>query len=111
MMGLADMLIKLELQYDTRAALEFCDHLGFLMTNKKQYFRELDELGRIVPPVAFRKKLHIEPGDALEFWMEGDTIVMKKVEPSCTFCGKKIDVITYKDSNICKTCLEELKKL
>ena len=33
-MGLADMLIKLELQYDTREALAFCDHLGFLMTNE-----------------------------------------------------------------------------
>ena len=59
------------------------------MSGKKQYFRELDELGRIVPPVAFRKKLHIEPGDALEFWMDNDTIVMKKVEPSCTFAEEK----------------------
>ena len=33
-MGLADMLIKLELQYDTQAALDFCDRLGFVMTNE-----------------------------------------------------------------------------
>lgn len=81
------------------------------LADKKQYFRELDELGRIVPPVAFRKKLHIEPGDALEFWMSGDTIVMKKAEPVCAFCGSKNEVISFKDSNVCKACVEQLKKI
>lgn len=81
------------------------------MSDKKQYFRELDELGRIVPPVAFRKKLHIEPGDALEFWMNGDTIVMKKVEPVCAFCGSKKDLLKYRDANVCGVCFEEIKKI
>ena len=81
------------------------------LADKKQYFRELDELGRIVPPVAFRKKLHIEPGDELEFWMDGDTIVMKKIEPACAFCGSKKAVVSFKDSNVCKCCVEQLKKI
>ena len=33
-MGLADMLIKLGLQYDTVEAQRFCDHLGFIMANE-----------------------------------------------------------------------------
>ena len=36
-MGLADMLIKLELQYDTKEAQEFCNRLGFMMTNEAIY--------------------------------------------------------------------------
>lgn len=33
-MGLADMLIKMELKYDSLEAQEFCDWLGFVMTNE-----------------------------------------------------------------------------
>ena len=33
-MGIADMLIKLGLQYDTVEAQRFCDHLGFMMANE-----------------------------------------------------------------------------
>ena len=36
-MGLADMLIKLGLQYDTDEAQRFCDHLGFIMANEVIY--------------------------------------------------------------------------
>ena len=36
-MGLADMLIKLELQYDTKEAQEFCNRLGFIMANEAIY--------------------------------------------------------------------------
>ena len=33
-MGLADMLIKLGLRYDTDGAQRFCDHLGFILANE-----------------------------------------------------------------------------
>ena len=33
-MGLADMLINMELKYDSPEAQEFCDWLGFIMTNE-----------------------------------------------------------------------------
>ena len=33
-MGIADMLIKLGLKYDTVEAQRFCDHLGFIMANE-----------------------------------------------------------------------------
>lgn len=36
-MGIADMLIKLELQYDTKEAQEFCDQIGFIMANEAIY--------------------------------------------------------------------------
>ena len=36
-MGIADMLIKLELQYDTKEAQKFCDQIGFIMANEAIY--------------------------------------------------------------------------
>ena len=76
---------------------------------KRRYFREIDELGRVVPPAPFRKKLHIKPGDELEFWLDGETIVMKKVENSCSLCGKTGDLILFKEGFLCKNCQKELK--
>lgn len=36
-MGIADMLIKLGMKYDTEEAQNFCDHLGFIMANEAIY--------------------------------------------------------------------------
>ena len=40
-MGLADMLIKLGIQYDTDEAQKFCNHLGFMMANEVIYANAL----------------------------------------------------------------------
>ena len=36
-MGIADMLIKLGLQYDTKEAQKFCDQIGFMLANEAIY--------------------------------------------------------------------------
>ena len=35
----------------------------------------------------------------------------KKYEPACVFCGNAKDVETFNGKNICKNCLDEIKKL
>ena len=72
--------------------------------------RKVDELGRIVLPIELRRTLEIAERDSLEIYVEGSTIILKKYEPACIFCGDAKDVITYKGRNICKNCLEEMKK-
>lgn len=71
--------------------------------------RQVDELGRITLPIELRRTLEINEKDSLEIFVEGNTIVLKKYEPSCMFCGNARNVISYKDRNICADCLEELK--
>jgi len=71
--------------------------------------RKVDELGRIVLPIELRRTLEIAIKDALEIYVEGNTIILKKYEPSCVFCGNAKNVVSYKDKNICQDCLEELK--
>ena len=70
--------------------------------------RRVDELGRVVIPKEIRKKLSIEEKDPMEIYVEGHSIVLKKVEEKCIFCGKSKDLINYKDKLICKKCLSEL---
>ena len=71
--------------------------------------RRVDELGRIVIPIELRRTLDIAEKDALEIYVDGEQIILKKYEPACIFCGDARDVINYKGKNICKNCMEELK--
>lgn len=73
--------------------------------------RKVDELGRIVLPIELRRTLEIAERDSLEIYVEGSTIILKKYEPACIFCGDAKDVVNYKGRNICKNCLNEMKKL
>ncbi|MFT8315212.1 MAG: AbrB/MazE/SpoVT family DNA-binding domain-containing protein [Clostridium sp.] len=72
--------------------------------------RRVDELGRIVIPIELRRTLNIAEKDALEIYVDGEQIILKKYEPACIFCGDARDVTNYKGKNICKSCLEELKQ-
>lgn len=74
--------------------------------------RGVDGLGRIVIPKEIRKAFDITDNeDSLEIFTEGNMIILKKYEPCCTFCGEAKDVLTYKDRNICPSCLEDIKTL
>ena len=70
--------------------------------------RKVDELGRIVLPIELRRTMGIEVKDALEIYVDGDHIVLKKYEPSCVFCGNAKDIIHFKGKNVCSDCAHEL---
>lgn len=70
--------------------------------------RKVDELGRIVLPIELRRTMNIEVKDALEIYVDGDQIVLKKYEPSCIFCGNAKEIIHYKGKNVCSACAHEL---
>ena len=48
--------------------------------------RKVDELGRIVLPIEMRRTLDIAEKDALEIYVEGSSVILKKYKPSCIFC-------------------------
>ena len=70
--------------------------------------RKVDELGRIVLPIELRRTLDIEVKDALEIYVDGAQIILKKYEPACIFCGNAKDIVNYKGKNICRDCLAEM---
>jgi transcriptional pleiotropic regulator of transition state genes len=73
--------------------------------------RKIDELGRIVLPIELRRTLDISEKDALEIYVEGTSIVLRKYEPSCIFCGSDRNVFDYKGRNICPFCAKELGQI
>ena len=73
--------------------------------------RKVDELGRIVLPIELRRSMDIAERDAIEIYVDGASIILRKYEPTCIFCGDAKNVINYRGKNICPNCLKEMKKL
>ena len=73
--------------------------------------RKVDELGRIVLPIELRRTLDIVEKDAIEIYVDGASIILKKYEPTCVFCGNADNVKLVKGKYVCADCLEEMKKL
>ena len=73
--------------------------------------RKVDELGRIVLPIELRRTMDIAEKDAIENYVDGASIILRKYEPTCIFCGDAKNVINYRGKNICPNCLKEMKKL
>ena len=71
----------------------------------------MDELGRVVIPIEIRNQFNIVEKDPIEIYVDGSSIVLKKFEPNCIFCGNTKDLLTYNDKLICKKCSEKIGKL
>ena len=70
--------------------------------------RRVDELGRVVIPIELRNKFGIAEKDPIEIYVDGSTIVLKKFEPNCIFCGNPKKLSEYKGKLVCDKCLEKL---
>lgn len=71
--------------------------------------RKVDELGRIVLPIEMRRTLGIEERDPLEIYVDGDSVILKKVQTACVFCGSTKDVLSFEGKNVCLDCIATLK--
>lgn len=72
--------------------------------------RKVDELGRVVLPIELRNKFDIKVKDPIEIFVDGSSIVLKKYEPNCIFCGSSKNLITHNDKLICEKCAEKIGK-
>ncbi len=73
--------------------------------------RKIDELGRIVLPIEIRNNMDIKSRDAVEIFVDGDKIILKKYEPACLFCGNASNVEHFNGKLVCRDCLDKLKSL
>ena len=73
--------------------------------------RKVDELGRIVLPIELRRTLGIAEKDPLEIFVEEDTVILRKYNPACIFCGETNGITNYEGKNICPDCIKMLSEL
>lgn len=72
--------------------------------------RRIDELGRVVLPVELRRTLELEVRDSVEIFVEGDAIVLRKVQASCVFCGGTRGVTAFRNKPVCADCRRRLRE-
>lgn len=70
--------------------------------------RRVDELGRVVIPIEIRNQFNIIEKDPIEIYVDDSSIILKKYEPNCVFCGNTKNLISYKDKLVCSKCAEKL---
>lgn len=83
--------------------------------------RRIDELGRIVIPIEVRRNMDIKTAkekgskdktdaDAVEIFVDGDEIILRKYNPGCHCCGEMNNLKEVLGLKICPKCLKEFKK-
>jgi len=70
--------------------------------------RKVDDLGRVVLPIEFRRVLDISERDEVEIVLENDQIILQKFEPVCVFCGGNQELISFNRKNVCRTCIQKM---
>ena len=70
--------------------------------------RRIDKLGRLTLPAELRKKLDLDINDPMEFYMDGESIVIRKYSLACVFCGEVDNTVKFGDKLICPKCLETI---
>lgn len=73
--------------------------------------RAIDEVGRIVLPKELRATMDLNTKDELDISVEGDRIILKKIQPSCIFCGNSENLVIFEENKICQNCVEKIAKL
>lgn len=73
--------------------------------------RRVDELGRVVIPIEMRNQFGISVKDPLEIYVDGESIILKKHEESCVFCGNPKNLSEYKGKLICDKCAKQISSL
>ena len=73
--------------------------------------RRLDELGRVTLPIELRRPFQLEERDAVEIFVEGDSIILKKYISSDIFTGSREDLVEYKGKLVSKQSIKELAAL
>ncbi|MCL6441848.1 MAG: AbrB/MazE/SpoVT family DNA-binding domain-containing protein [Alicyclobacillus sp.] len=74
--------------------------------------RPVDDLGRIVIPIELRRTIGINIGDSLEFFVEGERIIMHQYRPGCILCGNLVeDMQRFRGKDVCPNCIAEMDGL
>jgi transcriptional pleiotropic regulator of transition state genes len=83
---------------------------------ERTIIRTIDELGRVVIPTEFRKRLGLDARDEILIsYTEGERTITLELStkfsnPKCVFCGMKGSVAIIRGKGICKLCFDEFKE-
>lgn len=89
-----------------------CSNKGGYIMRATGLTAKIDYAGRIIIPSKICSYLGIKRNiDTLEFFVDEDKIVLKKYKPICSLCGSFDDLVDYKNTKICRSCINELSEI
>ena len=71
--------------------------------------KEVDNLGRIVIPIEFRKQLGIKNWDKVSVSLQNNAILMVPITAQCALCGNAVS--SNQPLRLCDACINTIKKL
>lgn len=72
--------------------------------------RPIDNLGRVVIPKSLRKTMQLDIGDRMEFYVEGERIIITKYQKGCHCCGNDEVAIELYGVGLCEQCLNDFNE-
>ena len=99
----------MSMQHLTARSMCMKEIRGLFTMKSTGIVRKVDEPGRIVLPIELRRTLDLAEKDAIDIYVDGESIILKKYEPTCIFCGDGRNVENYRGKNICANCMKELR--
>ena len=76
--------------------------------NYTGYVRQIDPVGRIVLPMDLRIKMVLQNNSHVEFFMDGDSVILRKYQSACIFCDGSKDLIQHNGKQVCSDCMQGL---
>lgn len=73
-------------------------------------YKKIDDVGRVVLPKDVREELGLRINDMLKIEVENNSIIIKKADESCLFCGKGEGIKRYMGKTVCESCIKNLNK-
>lgn len=71
--------------------------------------RKLDELGRLVIPMEFRKTLGWGKGVRLKMNIDSERVIITKSVTCCSLCGSSMNLKGVKGVKMCQSCIDDIK--
>lgn len=78
----------------------------------KPLSKAIDSTGRLVVPKPVRQYLGVDHFDYVDFTFgEDGSVILKKHEKNCVFCGETDNLREFNGKEICESCFGGIKKM
>ena len=73
--------------------------------------KKMDEMGRLVIPLAIREALGLQPNADVVMELEGNRIVLQNGDRRCRICGGCEELISFEGGHLCRSCIRKIHRL
>lgn len=70
--------------------------------------KTIDDTGRFVLPIEYRKRMNITSGTKIILYENDDKLIIEVATPKCKICGSTEKV--KEDLPLCEECIKRIKK-